>query len=184
MRRLFWVILALTIATFCGLSVSARSKKLQIIDNLDIKRYAGTWYEIDRLPNWFERNCGCNITATYSLNKDGTINVANQCDKKDGKAEIANGAGKFKDQKSRNGHLKVTFAPSWLRLVPLVWADYCILYLDDDYRFALIGEPGRKYLWILARERKIEHSQFDKMLKIARDQGFDLSPLIRLIEPI
>lgn len=176
------ILTALTIALVVGLAqlkVTAREKTLEIVDGFDVKRYAGTWYEIARLPNWFERNCSGNISATYSVQADGTISVSNQCLKKQGGNELANGIALVKDPKSKIGHLRVTFAPKWLRMLPFVWADYCVLYLDDNYKFALIGEPQRKYLWILAREQTIEKAQFDKMLQLALKQGFDLSKLVR-----
>jgi apolipoprotein D and lipocalin family protein len=181
MKSRIFVLTAVTVTlvVLAGLQASARANTLEIVDDLDVKRYAGTWYEIARLPNWFERNCSGDITANYSINADGTIAVSNRCTKKNGVAEAANGIGRFKDPELKKGHLKVTFAPGWLRFLPFVWADYCVIYLDDGYKFALIGEPGRKYLWVLAREKNIDKEQLDKMLQIAEKQGFNLSKLIR-----
>jgi apolipoprotein D and lipocalin family protein len=135
--------------------------------NVDLARYAGRWYEIARLPNWFERNCTGEITATYTLRSDGRIDVLNQCGSKSARA-VARPASRH----GPNTKLEVTF----------FWpfsGDYWILALDPDYRWALIGEPRRKYLWILARDRQLDPAVYESILSHARGQGYDLSRLIR-----
>jgi apolipoprotein D and lipocalin family protein len=74
--------------------------------------------------------------------------------------------------------LQVRFAPAWLSWVPLVWADYWVIALDDDYRWAMVGQPGRKYLWILSREPSLDRKTFDELKAKATSMGYDLSPLI------
>jgi apolipoprotein D and lipocalin family protein len=76
------------------------------------------------------------------------------------------------------GKLEVRFAPAWLSWLPLVWADYWVLALDDDYQWALVGQPGRKYLWILSREPSMDRATFESLKKTATTMGYDLAPLI------
>ena len=74
--------------------------------------------------------------------------------------------------------LEVRFAPRWLSALPFVWADYWVIALDDDYRWAIVGEPGRDYLWILSRERVVDARTLDGLKARARMLGYDLRELI------
>jgi apolipoprotein D and lipocalin family protein len=76
------------------------------------------------------------------------------------------------------GKLEVRFAPKWLSWLPLVWADYWVVALGDDYRWAMVGQPGRKYLWILSRQPSLDRKTFDALKTRAVAMGYDLSGLI------
>ena len=76
------------------------------------------------------------------------------------------------------GKLEVTFVPPWLRWLPLVWADYWVLALDDDYQWAMVGQPGRKFLWILSRTPQLDAATFERLKAQAVTMGYDLSALI------
>lgn len=157
-----------------------KTRSLRKVENLDLEKYSGTWFEVARLPNYFERNCSSEITAKYSLRPDGQIDVRNSCKKKCGSVEVAQGIGKTKEPNSKIGHLKVTFAPGFLRAIPFVWADYCVIDVDNDYKFALVGDPSRKYLWILSRDQHMDETNYSRLVQLAADEGFDVSKLIKL----
>jgi apolipoprotein D and lipocalin family protein len=150
-------------------------KNLSVVPSVDIKRYAGKWYEIARKPFSFESKLKC-ITATYSLREDGRIDVENAgvYISKPDKKSTARGKA-FIPDKNTPAKLKVQF----------FWpfkGDYWILYLDDDYRYVLIGEPSLRWVWILAREKKLEEPVLQMLLNKAAGAGYDLSNLIMTVQ--
>ena len=152
---------------------TAKGKPATVAE-VDLTRYAGTWYEIARYPNSFEKNC-INTTATYGLNDDGTVSVVNECTNSEtGETKRAEGTARIVDG-SNNSKLEVKFAPDW---VPFAWGDYWILALEADYSAALVGSPDGKYLWILAREEEPDQALIDRMLAAAREKGFDTDALV------
>ncbi|MDZ4834801.1 MAG: lipocalin family protein [Candidatus Melainabacteria bacterium] len=168
----------ISVAVVATVRPAIAKDKLLIVQNFDLSKYVGTWYEVARLPNWFERNCSSEITAQYSVREDGKLDVRNSCKKKSGSSDVAQGVGRFASENTKLGHLKVTFAPGVLRALPFVWADYCVIDVDADYRIALVGDPSRKYLWILSKDRDVDKSDIDRLMKLAAQQGFDVSKLI------
>jgi apolipoprotein D and lipocalin family protein len=145
---------------------------LQVVPSVDLNRYAGKWYEVARLPNRFQKKCTSGASATYTLRPDGKITVLNECRTADGSITSAKGTAKLASKQGPNTKLKVTFF--W----PF-YGDYWIIDLDPDYRWAAIGEPDRKYFWILAREPQLDDAVFSGILERAKAQGYDLRDLIR-----
>ncbi|MBB3107460.1 apolipoprotein D and lipocalin family protein [Psychrobacter luti] len=143
------------------------------VDSVDLKKYAGTWYEIGRLPMYFQRNCASDVTANYVEKTDGSgIKVINQCKAQDGSGITAEGLAKPAD--GTGSKLKVTFLPSWIRWLPVGRADYWVLARDADYKTALVGTPDKKYLWLLARSPNVSQETYAKYRQIAQQQGYDL----------
>ncbi len=145
---------------------------LPVVGEVDLEKYSGTWYEIARLPNSFEKGLKC-VTATYRLREDGKIEVINRGHKtgKPGKISKIKGVARVPDR-NQPAKIKVTF----------FWpfsGDYYIIELDKDYRYALVGEPSRKYLWILARDKVLESTIYESLLKKAGEMGFDSKSVIR-----
>jgi|AACY02.8.fsa_nt_gi Bacterial lipocalin len=134
---------------------------------VDIRRYMGSWYEIARLPMFFQRGCICS-TAHYSLKKQ-YVRVTNECVKY-GRISIAKGKAYIVPD-SRNTKLKIQF----------FWpfkGDYWILYLDKQYQNVLVGSPDRRFLWLLSRKPSIPKSLLNKLLIIAKHKGFNIKKLI------
>jgi apolipoprotein D and lipocalin family protein len=145
---------------------------MRVVPSVDLARYAGKWYEIARLPNWFQRDCAMDVTATYALRPDGRITVVNECRTSRGKEKSAKGTARPASDKGPNTKLKVTF----------FWpfsGNYWIIELDTDYRWAVVGEPDRKYLWILSRESQMDEALFRQIVERAQRQGYDVTPLIK-----
>jgi apolipoprotein D and lipocalin family protein len=159
--------------------VMAGASPLPTQDWVEPTRYVGRWYEIARLPNRFQEQCAGDVAATYSLRDDGRIGVANECRTHEGKIDRAEGVARRADPKGPASRLKVRFAPAWLSFLPSVWGDYWILELDPDYRFALVGEPSRKYLWILARQPVMDQAAYEGLVARAARLGFDTTRLVR-----
>ena len=143
---------------------------------VDLSRYVGKWYEMASFPQSFQRGCVAS-TADYSLNSDGTIKVVNQCriDTLDGRLKTAVGTAKVVDT-ATNSKLKVTF----------FWpfsGDYWIVDLDPNYEWAVVGDPTRKYLWILSRTAQMDAAVYDGILSRLVDvHGYDLSRLNRTLQ--
>ena len=165
---------------FCGgfgLSLLAAGKPLRTVTHVDLQRYLGTWYEIATIPASFQKNC-VGVTATYTLRPDGTIGVLNRCRKftLDGKEKSIKGKAWVVDENS-NAKLKVQFF--W----PFSGA-YWIIELDPDYQYAVVGHPGRKYLWILCRRPQMDESLYTRLLEKIAAQGYDVKRLVKTLQPV
>ncbi len=164
----------LMLLTACGGS----DRPLAVVDDLDLDRYAGTWHEIARLPNRFERDLKC-VTATYTLRENGSIGVRNRgvSTKDPDVVKDIEGSARVPDP-AEPARLKVTFF--W----PFA-GDYQVLALDPSpggapYRYALVGAPDREYLWVLAREPELEQSVYDSLVALAGERGFPVAELERI----
>ncbi|HEX4999899.1 MAG TPA: lipocalin family protein, partial [Terriglobia bacterium] len=145
-----------------------------VVPDVDLQRYAGEWHEIARLPNRFQKDCIVDVTANYTLRKDGRIDVTNRCRTKDGKFIEAKGVAKTVGKGQPNSVLKVRFAPAFLSFLPMVWGDYQILALAPDYSYAAVGSPDLKYLWILSRTPHMPENTYQKLVEAMRSQGFNV----------
>jgi apolipoprotein D and lipocalin family protein len=143
---------------------------------VDLDRYAGDWFEIARFPNRFQRQCVGDVRATYARRSDGRLDVVNRCRTADGDSE-ARGVARIVDEHT-SAKLKVRFAPAWLSVLPIVWGDYWIIGLAPDYSWAVVGDPGRKYLWILARTSQLGDTSIAAARAAAVDSGFDVGRLV------
>ena len=150
-----------------------RSIDITSINQLDLARYMGRWYEIARYPVWFEEGCH-SVTADYHLKSNGRIGVTNSCrqDAVDGPLETADGEAWV----TAPGQLKVSFVPIPF-LNRFLSGDYWILYLAEDYSLAVIGSPKGSTGWILARQPNISASELDRAHDALAQNGYDLSAL-------
>lgn len=154
-------------------SIAAQENKIpSAVDNVDLSRYAGLWYEIAKIPNRFQKSCIKNVKAEYSLNKDGSIAVKNSCVEEDGEINIANGTARIADKKT-NAKLEVSFVSifGW----NLFWGDYWIIGLADDYSYAVIGHPEKKYGWILSRTQSLTEDKMKEAFTILEKSGYKKS---------
>ena len=147
-------------------------RPLQVVPAVDLARYAGKWYEIARLPNRFQRKCASDTSAMYTIRGDGNITVVNECRTADGRITSAKGTARVASNAGPNTKLKVTFF--W----PF-YGDYWIIDLDPNYRWAVVGAPNRKYLWILARDPRMEEGLYDSIVERIKAQGYALTNLAK-----
>ncbi|WEN14202.1 lipocalin family protein [Rhodanobacter sp. AS-Z3] len=145
------------------------------VPTLAMDRYAGQWHEIARLPMYFERRCLNGVTAKYVPNADGTVRVENTCMTAKGQMSIV---GMARVKEGQPGALEVRFAPGWLSWLPLSWADYWVIEVDRDYQWAVIGSPGHKHLWILARQPRMDRALFQTLKEHSRLRGYSVDDLI------
>ena len=148
---------------------------LPTVAALDLPRYLGTWYEIDRLPMRHEPEDATDVSAHYTLDDDGSVRVRNRC-RRGGELEEAIGQARPVD--ASNSRLEVSFLPEGLRWIPFTKGDYWVILVDGGYTTALVGSPDRKYLWLLAREPRMDETTRQHYIAYARQQDFDVERLI------
>lgn len=146
------------------------------VPSVNLKKYQGQWYNIARLPAWFQNECA-RSTAHYTLRPDGTVAVRNECWTHAGKKKAITGVAKSIDPKT-NARLVVTF-DNWAGKLGLAKGDYWILALGPNYDSALVGTPNRKYLWILARQKKLAPAHYSRLVRQAKSLGFDTTRLVK-----
>jgi apolipoprotein D and lipocalin family protein len=144
---------------------------IQAVQDFDVSRYQGKWYEIARLDHRFERGLS-NVSATYTSRDDGGIDVLNRgFDKQSGLWKEAKGRAYF-IKENTVARLKVSFF--W----PF-YGGYNVIALDrENYFYALVCGPNRSYLWILAREKTLSSSLMDNLVKTAKSLGFGVEKLV------
>jgi apolipoprotein D and lipocalin family protein len=155
---------------------AADDQPLEVVPNVDLQRYLGTWYEIATIPQRFQRGC-VGVTAEYSLRKNGEVEVVNTCVQGtlDGEVRKVRGRARVVD-KATGAKLKVSFF--W----PF-WGSYWIIGLDADYQWAVVGHPNRNYLWILSRSPQMDDVLYHQLLKLIADRGYDLARIKKTLQP-
>jgi apolipoprotein D and lipocalin family protein len=158
---------------FCAtlLACQTANTPLIVVNEVDLDRYVGRWYEIASFPQRFQRGCVA-TTANYTLRDDGRIRVENECRDGafDGDLRRAEGVAWVTDPGSSQAKLKVQF----------FWpfrGDYWIIELDPEYRYAVVGDPSRNYLWILARTPTMDPADYETLLARIEAHGYDLERL-------
>lgn len=152
------------------LSCGTKLKDASGINNFDVSKYLGKWYEVARYDSWFENNMD-KTQAFYSLNENGTVRVENSgFDTTKEKWKTSVGKAKFRGAKNI-GELKVSFFGPF-------YADYTILALDSEYKYSLVSGGTTDYLWILSRTKTIPEEIKNEYLSIAKKLGFDTSNLV------
>ncbi|QCR23716.1 lipocalin family protein [Pontibacter sp. SGAir0037] len=154
-------------------SCSSSNAPLETVPAVDLKRYAGTWYEIAALPQRFEKGCHC-VQAKYSLNPEGYVEVLNICRKGGPDGEVDEAKGKaFPVEGSSNSKLKVQF----------FWpfkGDYWILELDPNYQYVMVGSPDRESLWFLSRTPSLDTATINRLEQLATSKGFPVNKMRRM----
>ena len=164
MKTLYLLVSALILFTGCA---TQPQPKLPTVEKIDLERYGGKWIEIARYENRFEQGCA-GASADYTLN-NGKIDVLNRCFDEKGTL-IGEAHGKAHATDSSNSKLKVSFF--W----PF-YGDYQVIMLSKDYRYSVVGEPSRKYLWILSRNPKLSDEDKHRIISELPRFGYDPSKL-------
>lgn len=167
MHKLLKLIIALPLLVACASGDDIPQPAT--VENVDLSRFMGKWYEIAKLPNSFQDQCAGNTTAEYHLREDGRIEVTNRCVVSAGELDIASGIARRSGDD--NARLEVSFFDilGWRP----VWGDYWIIGLDRGYAWAVIGHPEREYGWILARSPRLTDTTRERIDRLLREQGYD-----------
>jgi apolipoprotein D and lipocalin family protein len=144
-------------------------------------RWEGRWYEVARLANWPERNCGPEVAATFLRRTDGNISVIHQCRKTDGSWGVAVSEGRFQEAPPA-ATLGVYFTALWYTVPPFAWGDFYALALDLNARYAILGSTDRDNLWILSQTRTIDADVYQRAVAQAAALGYDIAKLIRTVK--
>ncbi|MEY3219875.1 MAG: hypothetical protein RIT27_1232 [Pseudomonadota bacterium] len=169
MNKLLSLSVIILILSGCGKS----TKELAVVDDFDVNKYLGKWYELARIDNRFERDL-IGVTAYYKMLDDGQVEVINRgFNPNTNTRQVAKRTARFVDKPSV-GHLEVTF------FYPF-YAGYKILELDKkDYQYALVTSDSFDYLWILARDPVLSDITYQMLVEKAKQLGFDTSALIQI----
>ncbi|MGB4118417.1 MAG: lipocalin family protein [Polaromonas sp.] len=159
----------------CSLTAWAQTE-LATIPSLNVPRYMGTWYEVAKFPNPFQKNCVSNTVATYEAQPNGTIRVTNRCTESDGKVKVAVGEAR-QIGNTTSPKLEVRFAPAWLSFLPFVWGNYWVIDLDEAYSLVAVSEPTKDLLWVLSRTPIPNSTAYSQLMERLRKQGFDLKKM-------
>ena len=159
----------------CSFSALAQAE-LSAIPSLNVPRYMGTWYEVAKYPNRFQKNCASNTSAVYEAQSGGRVRVTNRCTEADGKVKEAAGEAR-QIGNATSPKLEVRFAPAWLSFLPFVWGDYWVIDLDAEYQLAAVSEPSREFLWILSRTAIPNDLAYNQLLERLAKKGFDLKKI-------
>ncbi len=149
---------------------------LETVPQVELSRYLGTWYEIASFPQSFQKGCTA-TSANYALRPDGEIDVTNRCrlNALDGEEKVALGRARVVDATS-NAKLEVSFFRPF-------WGDYWIIELEPDYQYAVVGHPGRDYLWILSRTPTMDDAVYASLITKLKADGYPLDRLVRTLQP-
>jgi apolipoprotein D and lipocalin family protein len=179
-------ILACSVAFAASAQTADPAKQpLATVNSIDLERYQGTWHQIALYPNRFQKSCASNTRAQYAPEPGGTVQVVNQCRMADGKEMQATGQARpanatvLSASQLTPPQLQVRFAPAWLSWLPMVWGDYWVIQLGPDYRYAVVGEPKREFLWVLARDTQISAADWSAIEARLKEQGYDPAKLVR-----
>lgn len=149
----------------CMLDYATLYPPLATVPQVDVERYMGRWYEIARYPAPFQRGC-VDVTADYALRDDGRVDVLNTCREKDGSVRSTiQGVARVVDS-ATNAKLSVSFGG-------LFEGAYWVIGLDEDYQWAVVGEPSRSFLWILSRTPELDDATLQMILATLPDLGYD-----------
>lgn len=176
----------ISILIFCFALITIQNKSLAneeipTAPNLDLQKYLGKWYEVASIPQWFQKDCIANTTAEYSAVEDSPqIQVLNSCDTSSGDRKTAKGRAKVTDP-TTSSKLKVTF----VKIIGWIFAfggNYWVLDIDPEYSYALIGDPSRKYAWVLSRTPSLPKETLDKIADKYKSLGYDTCLLLTSIQ--
>jgi apolipoprotein D and lipocalin family protein len=149
---------------------------LQTVPRVELSRYLGTWYEIASIPQGFQRGC-TGTQARYSLRSDGEIEVVNRCRKGslEGVEDVATGRARVTDT-ATNAKLEVSFFGPF-------WGPYWVIQLGDEYEYAVVGHPGRDFLWVLSRTPVMDSQVYAAILARLNAEQYPIDRLVVTIQP-
>lgn len=168
-RRLF---AAGLFALLAAAGSQAADVPLTTVPDFDARRYLGRWHQVAAIPAWFQEDCAANTVTEYSRLEDGRIKVVNTCDTADGEVKRAEARGRYPEP-SDGTRLEATF----INLLGFwFWpasGDYWVIGLDPNYEWSVVGQPSRKYAWVLAREPELDPATLGRIRTILEGAGYD-----------
>ncbi|MEN9499223.1 MAG: hypothetical protein RIS83_1042 [Pseudomonadota bacterium] len=177
MKMRLWLMAGLCFLAACATEPNATTPKT--VGQVDLSRYAGLWHEVARLPTSFQDSARVRceaVTAQYQLRPDGAVDVLNRCRNAAAGGQERSARAVAYSASPGNDRLRVSFF--W----PF-FGDYWVIGLSPDYRWAVVGAPGRDYLWILSRDPVMAEDTYAEAVAIAAREGFPVTQLQRTVQP-
>jgi len=165
-------------AAVIALGLATAAPPVQSVEHIDTSRFAGTWYEVARLPNSLQARCQGDATTTYLPLPDGSLRVVQRCRDVDNQWFVATARAASVDGNPSGPRLKLSYLPAWLDWLPAARGDHWVVLLDDDYRYAVVSEPSRERLWIMSRTPELDSATYDQILAHLRNARFPVDELI------
>lgn len=176
LSQVFWNwILGWALIGIAGIATASQAQRLPeltTVKDLDLERYQGVWNQVAAIPASFQRDCIANTTAEYSLLSNGWVRVVNSCDRKDQSRKSSEARARVNRKFGETSKLEVTF----VHFIDWIWAfsgDYWVTYLNEGYETVIVGDPKRKFGWILSRKTKLSISEYTKMAWELSERDYD-----------
>jgi apolipoprotein D and lipocalin family protein len=147
---------------------------------LDYLRYEGRYYEIARLYNRRERNCGSDVIVTFIRRIDGDVSFVNQCIEKD--SSWIMDIGRLVTSGSDQTPGELWFQPDAIGWAPWFNGTYRLIELSGDFSYAMLGDRDGSRLWILSRTRQMDEQTYQRLVARAAERGYETSKLIRTLQ--
>jgi apolipoprotein D and lipocalin family protein len=152
---------------------------VESVPKVEVPRYAGRWFELARLPNRFQDRCVGDVTADYTQEPDASLTVLNRCRTAAGEWQSAEGRATRVPDVPSGAQLKVSFLPRWMQWFPLGRGDYWVVLLDPQYRYTVVSEPSREFLWILSRTPSLDDAIYQGILGRLQVAGYPVERLVQ-----
>jgi apolipoprotein D and lipocalin family protein len=167
---------ALTAVMALGMLIAA--PPVQSVERVDTQRWAGTWFEVARIPNGLQARCVADATSTYLPRPDGSLRVIQRCRDADSKWYVATAHAVGVDGEGGGARLRLSYLPEWLDWLPASKGHHWVVMLDSEYRYAVVSEPSREHLWILSRTPHLDGITYARVVGRLRDARFPVDRLI------
>lgn len=159
-----------------ALGVATATPPVRSVEKLDLQRYAGTWYELARVPNKQQANCNSDATTTYRLLADGSMRLMSRC--RDASERVNVAVARAEPLAGDPARMRLSYLPSCLSWWPGSHVEQWVVMVDDDYRVAVVSDPSRKSLWILSRTPTIDGATFSGLVSRLRMQRYPVDRLV------
>ncbi|RMZ93383.1 apolipo D [Brachionus plicatilis] len=190
LRQIFVIFLAFshlyqTRASIYGFSFGSSCSQVPVISDFDISRYLGTWYEIERIPMFFERGLNC-VTANYDLLSDSKISVKNSGIMKNGKSTSVIGEAHAPNADEEPNKLYVDFRNIGKHSDRKNAANYHVWLTDyDNYSLVyscdiILGFIKFEAAWILSRSKELDEAKIEHLKRLLNSSGVDQTKLERV----
>lgn len=160
-------------------SAVSRFTNIDTLKAIELNKYVGRWVELASIPQRFTKHCHSDAQAHYSL-EENYLKIINQCSRKDGHIESAEARAKVVEP-ATNAKLKVTFV-KWFKWIFAFSGNYWVIHVEPDYSVALIGDPDRKYAWLLARTPTLDIEIYKMAENRFRQFGYDTCLIMTTIQ--
>lgn len=161
-------------ATFGLLTFAAQvhAAGVKPVEKIDLDRYLGTWVEIASIPQFFQRKCVRDTSATYGAAENSLIKVENVCTRSDGARDRVEGRAR-RVEAEHPAKLEVTFLDLFGEYRFWVSGGYWVIALDSNYQWAVVGHPSRRFGWVLARDARLSPIALAEIIGRIKSQGYD-----------